>query len=315
MSATALAASPPYGSAEWVEWRRGGIGASELPTIAGVNPYQGEYALALLKRGMVPAFEGNAATRWGHKMERFGIEAYQDETGAQTVGGMPAFINPKWPHVFSTLDGKVLNERIGVEVKATERWDTPPRSVIVQCYGQMGAAQLEAIDVVRIKTHGEPVITRIERDEKAVTDLMDLGEAWYVRYVLGDEMPPVDGSRETSRWLDTMANSAVDAGIDAEADDNQESIARMLRTTRETLRLAETVEARLVNELKASMVGGYALHGNGWRVSWKPTKERNRTDWKALAETLGAPPEVVAAWTTTEAGTRPFRVTFEEEEA
>jgi putative phage-type endonuclease len=57
------------GTAEWLKWRRGVIGASEAAIIMGANRVKGRQQLIDEKRGLVEPFFGNAATREGQILE------------------------------------------------------------------------------------------------------------------------------------------------------------------------------------------------------------------------------------------------------
>ena len=315
MSAT-LISPPPYSSPEWVDWRRNGLGASDLPTIVGCNPYQGEYQLWAQKRGLTPAFEGNAATRWGHRMETLGIEVYQETTGLEVIRG-ETFADDRWPNLWATLDGRVAGTRRGVEIKyASRAWDGIPERVTVQALAQMGIGDLESVDVVHLTNHGEPTVHRIERVDSAIADLLDVGEAWWTRYVIGDEEPPFDGSPEARRALDRLVGAA-----EIKADADQTAAVMRLRDVRAGIKRLEAEDDGLVRAIKASMAGGGLLTGTGFRVVWAPVKGRTTTDWKAVALTAlpQLPPDVgdelVQRYTTQgEGGTR-FAPKWDEETA
>jgi putative phage-type endonuclease len=57
------------GSAKWLQWRRGVIGASEAAIIMGENRWTSRRQLIDEKRGLIAPFGGNAATREGHALE------------------------------------------------------------------------------------------------------------------------------------------------------------------------------------------------------------------------------------------------------
>lgn len=59
--------------------RKGYIGASDVPAIMGTNPYQNAHDLYLNKRGLIPDFQGNAATRWGERLEPIILAAAKEE--------------------------------------------------------------------------------------------------------------------------------------------------------------------------------------------------------------------------------------------
>ena len=63
------------GSTEWLNWRRGVIGASDAATIMGENPWASSRRLLEEKLGLHRSFSGNAATREGHRLEEFARES------------------------------------------------------------------------------------------------------------------------------------------------------------------------------------------------------------------------------------------------
>jgi len=303
---------PAYGSPEWVDWRRGGLGASDLSTIVGCNPWQTEYQLAALKRGDAPAFEGNGHTAWGHRIEPVGIAIYQEMTG-RTITTGETFADPRYPHMWATLDGR--DGRVGVEVKhhGGRAWDGLPQRVEVQALAQIGLADLDSVVVVVLPWYGEEPI-RVERDDAAIADLLELGEAWYVRYVLGDEMPDLDDSPEARRFLGRLR------GIEQrDADQSQRETLAGLRQVRDSLARLDAAEKGLIRDLKTSMAGLGALTAPGARVSWAAVKPRTTVGWQQVAEGLRTrvtdeewDAVVSMATTTGEAGDR-FAVTFKEE--
>lgn len=65
------------GTASWLQWRRGVIGASEAAIIMGENRWKGRQQLIDEKRGLIEPFAGNAATREGHILEEHARSALQ----------------------------------------------------------------------------------------------------------------------------------------------------------------------------------------------------------------------------------------------
>ena len=301
---------PPYGSREWQEWRRHGVGASEVAAIAGVDAWKGEYALALEKRGEAEPVMESWPMRMGHIMEPVALSEYERLTGCSLIRG-EKFMDERWPHLWATLDGRV--DHVGVEAKWTNKWTEVPDHVLIQAQVQMGVAGLKRVDIVRVSAREAPTIIPIARDDELVTDLCDMAEAWYVRYVEGDEMPPPDASVAASRYLDRVRGEP-----EMTATEEQAALVASLQGVRDALRRAEDDERRVINQLKASMAGAEALRGPGFRIAWKPTRERTTVDWRGVAEEMNASPVLVARYTTVSEGSRPFRVSWEsqqEEEA
>lgn len=273
---------PPYGSAEWVQWRTRGIGASDMPSLTGDNPWQTEYQLWALKTGRETPGPTTSAQAWGHRLESVGIEFYMGETGRRVVTG-ETFRRPDFPHLFATLDGRVPGDAVGVEVKSTRhRWEELPRRIVVQTLAQMGCADLAAVDVVVLPYPEDPYIVRVERDEGAIADLLALGEEWWARYVEGDEMPPLDDSPAARKALRGLRGDE-----ERIADETQASWLRSLARVRAGITELEETDRGLVRAIKASMAGAGVLVAPDARVTWSAVKPRTTTDWKAVAAVAG----------------------------
>lgn len=265
-----LAPAPAYGTPDWLEWRRGGLGASELAAVLGLDPHRTERDVWLLKTGRAEPFAGNPRTRWGHRMERVGLDAW-----AELTGGHPPepndepFQDPRWPHLWATPDGieRVTAARVGIEVKLTSAWETPPERVRVQCLAGMGIAGLARMDVVRLSFDSDPAVFRVERDEAAIEDVLAAGEAWYALHVIGGVEPP--GRPD-----------------EAEADDRQAALAADLRRVRSAMAALEARERAIRDDLIASVAGRGVITGAGFRVEVRAGHEVTRTGWREAATEL-----------------------------
>lgn len=262
--------APAYGSPEWVEWRRGGLGASELAAVMGLDPYRSEHDVWEEKTGLRPGFAGNAKTRWGHRMERLGLEHWLDASATEGDLCRPStdpVRDARYPHLWATPDGSALladGRRVGIEVKVTDAWSEPPERVRVQCLAQMGLGGFARVDVVRLGFDDDPAVFRIERDERAIADLLVAGEAWYVRHVLSGIEPP--------RRPD-----------EAPADERQALLAADLRSVRRAIEGLERRERAIKDDLVASVAGRGVITGPGFRIEVRAAHETTRTGWKELA--------------------------------
>ena len=314
MSAVATVAIPEPNTAAWEQWRRGGLGSSEVAATLGEHPHMTERALALRKRGLAPDVTQTAAMSWGHRMEEVGAQEYAARTG-RTLLPSRTVTNARWPHLYATPDRFVQGERRGVELKWTRLWDEPPRHVRMQALGQMGIGDLDMVDVVRMGPYGEPTWTTIvPRDDQEVGVLLDWAEEWFCRFVLGDELPDPDGSEASIRY----AQAVLGAGP-MDATDEQSRLMGRLRQARQDADAAAAEEALVRDLLCRSMAGHDEVRGSGFRVLWRESKGRTTTDWKAVANGLGAifHPSllrlVAADNTRTGAPTHPFLPKWDEE--
>ena len=104
------------GSTEWLDWRKGVIGASDAATIMGENPWASSRRLLEEKLGRHRAFSGNAATREGHRLEEFArdllIKRYRHKI-------MPTVVqDSKDPFLAASLDAICSDYENIFEIKA-----------------------------------------------------------------------------------------------------------------------------------------------------------------------------------------------------
>lgn len=309
-----LIAPPEYRSPAWQAWRRTGLGASDLPAIVGVDTFKGEYGLWAEKRATeTPEDSPSDVMRFGSFVESYALARWQESTGLPLVTG-ETFADDRWPNLWATLDGRQPDRRIGVEAKYTTRSEELPEKWVVQALAQVGLADLDAVDIVRVNARGEVTVHRVERDDGRIGLLLGLGQAWYERYVLGGEEPPLDGSPEAKRALDRLVGTEQ-----RDADDDQAGMLAELRRTRKALERLHAADERLVRDIKASMAGAGVLVAPAARVTWAPVKGRTTVGWQQVAEGLRTrctPEEwdsVVSLATTVGEPTTRFAVKFEEE--
>lgn len=312
---TTLGTPPPYNTPAWREWRRGGIGASDLPAMLGIDPHgRTAYGVALEKRGL----PGGEVTEtplmtWGRLIQPLILSRYADHTGQKVRNLTRPSLHPDYPRLYAHLDGRVEGRRVGVEIKNYDWQRKAAKAVETQALAQIGLARLDAVDVVRMD-YGSPEIVTIERNDAVIRNLLEFASAWYQRYVLGDEMPPTDGSDAAHAYLNALP------GRDTEllATWEQEAFAKQLAAIRGEVERLEAADKLLVAKIKESMVGSYRLAGDGWHVIWKPNKDSIVTDYGLVAgsfrrmlEEMGVSKDrldtIVGLYTTTKPGAHPFK--------
>lgn len=75
----------PKDREEWLEYRKSGIGSSEIATIVGLNPWETPYQLWRRKRGLDPAKEETFAMKAGHYIEDAVARFWSDSTGREVI--------------------------------------------------------------------------------------------------------------------------------------------------------------------------------------------------------------------------------------
>jgi len=100
---------------EWLEWRKRGLGSSDLPIIMGKSSFETPLGLWETRLGLRPPFEGNAATEFGKKHESRAVMKYTEQTGIATEPR--TMIHPEFDFIRASLDGFNENDGIVLEVK------------------------------------------------------------------------------------------------------------------------------------------------------------------------------------------------------
>ncbi len=175
----------------WLAARRNGIGASDAPTILGLNPYalkqHGDLDGVLRNFALAPAFEGNAATEMGKRFAPVIAQWAGELYGLKLTRFEQMICNPETPWLFATPD--YLRECDGYEDPAEikmvspflkKAWsEQPPEyvacQVLIQQYA-FGARTGCAIPLV----HGElPRVMEVAYDDDVIAGIIrELKPKW-----------------------------------------------------------------------------------------------------------------------------------------
>ena len=75
----------PKDRAEWLEYRKDGIGSSEVATILGLNPWETPYQLWRRKKGLDAPKDETFAMKAGHYLEDAVSQFWADATGREVI--------------------------------------------------------------------------------------------------------------------------------------------------------------------------------------------------------------------------------------
>jgi putative phage-type endonuclease len=113
----------PHHTPEWYEFRKNGIGGSEISTLLDLNPYGNRAKMFYEKIGMIEPYKGdNAAMFHGRKLESYILDIWRFWDGTETgyidnankneplrefdlIEGY--VVNDKYPYMFASLDARI----------------------------------------------------------------------------------------------------------------------------------------------------------------------------------------------------------------
>lgn len=116
--------------AEWLDWRRGGLGGSDVAQLVpGLSPYGSPYALWADKTGIdTSEFEPSEAMRWGSLLENIILDEFSERTGLHIDGRQAWCTHPIYPWARCTPDGFVVETSQSVDDEPSEPGHGTPAS-------------------------------------------------------------------------------------------------------------------------------------------------------------------------------------------
>ncbi len=172
------------GTAEWLEWRSNGIGASDAPAIMGENPWKSSAHLLSEKLGIAEKFSGNAAMARGTALEP---EARKQYEAISSVCVAPACLQSNkhnWQR--ASVDGLAADGNIVVEIKCGEsvyRKTASSRQVPSYYIGQLqhilAVTELPYIDFFCWLPNRPAIHLTIKRDDHYIARLIVAEQAFW----------------------------------------------------------------------------------------------------------------------------------------
>lgn len=138
------------GSPEWLKWRHEGIGASEVASLLGVDPYNKTPRILYEEkiRSLAPVATELEHLRQGHEIEAMVRAMHEFETGED----WPAvcFEHPEYPFIRASLDGWNGSKVAEFKMTTGEMMSKPvPEHHIIQCQSQLLVTATEVATYVR----------------------------------------------------------------------------------------------------------------------------------------------------------------------
>lgn len=204
----------------WLEWRRGGVGASDIAGILGLSPWSSPFSVWASKLNLLPdeELDDDDPREFGRRAEVMIGPWFHDKTGLYVIGEQLWASNPAEPWMLATPDGVVaegphagIGDALGgLEIKATNDrpWATIPEHYQAQGQWQMavtgwGRVWFAVLHYRRLR------IYELARDQADIDYMTERARAFWHDHVLAGEPPEVDGSEATARALAAIYPTAT----------------------------------------------------------------------------------------------------------
>jgi len=308
---------------EWLAVRKQGIGGSDAAAAVGLNPYQSQLELWMIKTGRFSEDSPDESETkpnidskmyWGQILEPIVAQHYTKVTGRKVrkVNAILQHADSDKSWMLANIDYRVVgsDEVQLLECKTAGEYgaklwkDGVPEYVQCQVQHQLAVTGLQAADVCVLICGQQLKIYRIERDEELIAKLIEL-ERLFWHYVQSNTTPCADGSESAGFALRCLFPQDDGQRIDFSNNAHVSSLFDSLINTRQQLGFYQQQEEFYKQLLQQNLgEASYAQFAQG-SFSWKKAKDSVYLDTTTLAKDH---PQLCQQYQRSKVGSRRFLV-------
>lgn len=268
---------------EWLEYRKQGIGGSDVAAIVGLSRFKSSFSVYLDKIGELPPLEDNPQMKAGRVMEPVIADWFTEETGIKCQEQKWIFQHAEHPFMLANIDRWIPGENAGLEIKNTSEycrkdWFDGNTEIIPTEY-QLQANHYMAVTnadkwYVAVLIGGWDFQWRIiERDERLIKNLIAIEKNFWENHVQA-KVPPRVGAQDTD-MMNFMYPSSASTSL-AISEAYYDLIKRLL-DTKNALEDAKEAHEDVKNQVKQIMGENELATWQGDKFcSWKSNKNGTR---------------------------------------
>lgn len=276
----------PY--AEWLEWRKKGIGGSDASIVCGISRYKSPVELWMDKTDQIQSSEAGEAAYWGTLLESVVRTEFSKRTGIEVQCVNQLLQSEEHPFMLANLDGICEHPEYGICVfeaktasayKAAEWDDAIPDEYQLQIQHYMAVTGYRGAYIAVLIGGNTFRWKFVERDEELISMLTEL-ERNFWNHVRNNTPPPLDGSDASAKFLaerfpDSIPKSQIIL------PDTAAELLEQYDTACEQLTIA-TEKKQYAENLLKEMMGNNEIGTTGDRIiTWKSIVQE-RLDSKTL---------------------------------
>ncbi|MEX1029118.1 MAG: YqaJ viral recombinase family protein [Paenibacillaceae bacterium] len=291
MQANVLVETTDLSSAEWLSYRRKGIGGSDIAAICGISKWKRPIHVYLDKIGELPESELGEPAEWGTRLEPLIADKFASEHPEWAVTKKDMiYSHPRYEWALGNIDRMLICPKRGrgiLEIKTAneyllKEWNDGniPDYYYVQLQWYLFITGLDWGYFATLIGGNKYREYEVQRDDDMIEQMLRLAGDFWENHVLSRECPPFDGSDASSNLLNTWYPRATQtATVELEGSEMAESYLNM----KQQLKILEEELSEVENHFK-SLLGNYEIGSTGdYKIKWE---NRNRTgiDSKLLKE-------------------------------
>lgn len=265
---------------EWLEWRKKGLGGSDIAAICGMSSYSSPMKVYLDKVGELPPLEDNPKMKAGRILEPVIADWFKEEIGKRVRKENFILQHPKHPFMLANIDRWIIGENAGLEIKNSSEYmkddwseERIPKEYIFQCNHYMACSGAERWYVGVLLGGWDFQWRVIERDEELINNIIEIEYDFWHNHVLAN-VPPAFSHQDTELLKDQYPDSN---GEDIELPESSFNTIQDLHQARIDLKSAEEKEETAKNNIKGMMgEAERAFYQGELKFTWK-TGKKNRS--------------------------------------
>jgi putative phage-type endonuclease len=268
---------------EWLEWRRKGIGGSDVAAICGLSRYKSALEVYLDKIGEIPPKEDNPKMKAGRILEPVIADWFTEETGIRVQKQNCIFQSKEYPFMLANIDRWVIGENAGLEIKNTSEYnrndwfdgqtEVIPTEYQLQANHYMAVLGAERWYVAVLIGGWDFQWRVIERDDHLIANLITIEQAFWQHNVLGRNLPQV--TAQDTDLLNKMYPTSK--GTTLEISEIYYDLIKTLLDTKKGLKQAEEAHEDAKNKVKKLMGENELALWQGEKLcTWKTNSRGSR---------------------------------------
>src|SRR3990167_7409418 len=217
--------------------RLGYLGGSDAAGVLGLSRWATPLSVWAEKTGQIPMRElDSEAAELGTELEDYVARRFMKKTGKTVHRVNETIFHPKYPFLAANLDRRVVGEKAILECKTASAWkarewdgEEIPREYIIQAMHYLAVTGAERIYVAVLIGNQSFQWKVIERDEKALSEMVSKEVTFWNDFVVPNVMPAVVSwkDKDALEGLFPVANEGEPIALDDTANATAEVIEGM----------------------------------------------------------------------------------------
>lgn len=277
--------------------RRRCVTSTDIPPIMGMDEYRGPFAVVAEKKGWLKPEPPNPAMLAGKILEQPIIQIYARVAQCAVRWHDQTMLDPDRDWMAASPDAFELEHDepvAGLDAKFVlahnrRQWgataDDIPDRALLQAVWMMAVTRLPEWRIVALVGEPVPRIYTLERDLELEARIIEVTHEFRCRFIIGDEMPPIDGTDATARWLKQTFPRPKRAQL-REANADEAALLDEYVNLRIDLDDLERQKTEIQHMLQAAVGDDDGVVWEGGKFTWRRAKGATTTNWEALANSL-----------------------------